>query len=526
MLDPGGIVSFWNPSAARIFGYEAREVLGRPLPEVLYRRGRPLDVTRLFRAACRGDGQRFDGRVWELQALRKDGRRLPVDVSLATFKVDDEWQGVGIIRDVTQRQQIEAALREREGQLHQALEAANLGTWDWDCESGRVIWGGRYRAILGEAAEEISTFDAFCARVHPEDREAFRRVFTESRDANGIFSYRHRLEWPDGQVRWVAERGGCVIDEETGAVRMRGIISDITERVEADAERARMQAQIDQAQKLESIGRLAAGIAHEINTPTQYIGDNTRFLRDGFRDLLGVLEKYREICGKMADGGDAAALLAQAAEQEKSADLEFILEEIPLAIEQSLEGVARVSKIVGAMKDFSHPGVDEMTAINLNHAIESTVEVARSEWKYVATMQLDLEPSLAPVVCHPGQINQVILNLVVNAAHAIAEKFSEGDGSLGEIRISTRTDGDHVEIAVADNGNGIPESVRHKIFTPFFTTKEVGKGTGQGLALARSVVVDQHGGTIDFESEEGVGTTFRIRLPFSQEETRTGETQA
>ncbi|HEV3344856.1 MAG TPA: ATP-binding protein [Pirellulales bacterium] len=279
-------------------------------------------------------------------------------------------------------------------------------------------------------------------------------------------------------------------------------------------ERNRLQTQLLQAQKLESIGQLAAGIAHEINTPTQYIGDNTRFLQDAFRGLEGLLVEVKRLstdpAGLCTDpaglGGQLAALAAHA-------DLDYLLDEIPKAISQSLEGIDRVAGIVGAMKEFAHPGTPDKTPVDLNRAIQSTLTVARNEWKYIADVVTELDESLPPVPCLPGEINQVVLNLVVNAAHAIGDVVSAGKRSKGEIRVATRLDGDFVEIRVADNGTGIPPEVQGKIFDPFFSTKGVGKGTGQGLAISHAVVVEKHGGTITFETEAGHGTTFVVRLP-------------
>jgi signal transduction histidine kinase len=279
-----------------------------------------------------------------------------------------------------------------------------------------------------------------------------------------------------------------------------------------------MELQLVQAHKLESIGQLAAGIAHEINTPTQYIGDNTRFLQDAFGGLVTLVEKYAELSKAVKKKGAVAAeLITEVEKAEAAADLEFTLAEIPQAIQQSLEGLERVTKIVRAMKDFSHPGVQQKTMIDINHAIESTITVARNEWKYVAEMDLQLDKTLPLVPCLPGEINQVVLNLVVNAAHAIEDVISKQPESKGKITVSTRRIANEVEIRIKDTGAGIPEAVRKKIFEPFFTTKEVGKGTGQGLAIARGAIA-KHGGEIEFESEVGRGTTFIIRLPLEATE--------
>jgi signal transduction histidine kinase len=323
-----------------------------------------------------------------------------------------------------------------------------------------------------------------------------------------------RLEYPchsPREQRWFLMR--VTRFGEEGPVRLVVAHENITDRVQAEQERRSIEVQLRHAQKLESIGQLAAGIAHEINTPTQYIGDNTKFVRDSFIQLLPALRAPRELLAALRENRMTPELLLSTEAALEAADLDYLSEELPKAMDESLQGVDRVAKIVRAMKEFSHPGSSEKTQVNLNHAIESTLTVARNEWKYVAEMVTDFDPQLPPVTCLPGEFNQVILNLVVNAAHAINDTLKDRNGKKGTITVSTKRDGEWVEVRVRDTGTGIPESARGKMFEPFFTTKAVGKGTGQGLAIARSVVVDKHGGTISFETETGKGTVFIIRLP-------------
>jgi two-component system NtrC family sensor kinase len=273
----------------------------------------------------------------------------------------------------------------------------------------------------------------------------------------------------------------------------------------------RTQAELVQEQKLTAIGQLAAGVAHEINTPAQYVSDNTTFLRSAMARLLGALDAALAVV-RAARAGTVEMALVEAAERAVvRGRIDYLREQIPKAIDQSLDGIERISSIVGAMKSFSHPSDGILTPINLNEAIQATITVARNEWKYVAEMATELSPDLPDVMCLRDELNQVVLNLVVNAAHAIE---SRGAG-LGVITVSTRTDGEWVEIRVADTGCGIPEQHRSRVFEPFFTTKAVGKGTGQGLHIAYQVVVEKHRGTINFETQVGVGTTFIVRLPLT-----------
>jgi len=287
-------------------------------------------------------------------------------------------------------------------------------------------------------------------------------------------------------------------------VEVQGIARDITGRREAEME-------LRQAQKLESVGRLAAGIAHEINTPVQFVGDNLRFLRDSMGSLQATLLKYQELRDAAASGTITTSLFAEVRRLEDESDCGFLLQEIPKALSQSLEGVSRVATIVRAMKEFAHPESKDMAATDLNKALLSTLTVARNELKYVADVETDFG-DLPLVVCNVGDMNQVFLNLLVNAAHAVGDVMKE-TGKKGKISVHTQVDGSVALIAIADTGSGIPEGIRNRIFDPFFTTKEVGRGTGQGLAIARSVVVDRHKGTLICESEVGKGTTFYVRLP-------------
>ena len=282
-------------------------------------------------------------------------------------------------------------------------------------------------------------------------------------------------------------------------------------------ERKMLEKQLAQAQKLRSIGQLASGIAHEINTPTQYVGDNIRFLKDAFEELIGVLRGDEELLAAARGGGVSAELLRRLQEGRERADLEYLVAEVPVAIQHTLEGVERISRIVRAMKDFAHPGREEKTSADLNQIIDTTVTVARNEWKYVADMQTDFDRSLPPVFCHPAEIGQVILNLVINAAHAVEDVVKQGRAAKGGITIATRRRDGWAEIRISDTGSGIPENIRHRIFDPFFTTKEIGRGTGQGLAICYPVIVEKHGGTISFDSEVGRGTTFTIGLPLGEQ---------
>ncbi len=396
-----------------------------------------------------------------------------------------------------------AALRESEALLSSAMAAAQLGVWDWDIVSGRITWLGQHEAIFGLPPGGFDgRYETFLACVHPEDRQGVERAMTTALTSGAEYSHSHRVVWRDGSIHWILGRGQFHQDHDGQASRMYGAVMDVTDR-------RVLEHQVLQSQKIEAIGQLAAGIAHEINTPTQYVGDNLRFLQESFDGLLQVVVAY----GEVVETARAAGLPVAVADAAwKLVDGPFILEEAPKAAAQARDGIDRVTSIVRAMKEFSHPDGDEQVLVDLNRAIENTIAVSRNEWKYLAELEFTPTPNLPPVPCRLGEIQQVVLNLIVNAAHAIGDVVDRGD-EKGTITVSTALVDDIVEIRVNDSGTGIPPEVQGRIFDPFFTTKDVGRGTGQGLALARDFVVRKHRGTITFQTEMGKGTSFLVRLP-------------
>ena len=332
----------------------------------------------------------------------------------------------------------------------------------------------------------------------------------------------------DGTIFWVGFFIAPVKDAAGRITHYVGVGADITARLEQERvqrqlqdqlysemqERERMAIELRLAQKLESVGRLAAGIAHEINTPIQYVGDGVGFLQSAHADQERLIAAYRDAFFRLGTGEPAASVLEAVRTAEQDVDLEFLSLEIPKAFERTLQGVERVSSIVRAMKEFAHPGGNEHSPADLNHAIETTLLVAHNEYKYSAQVETKLG-AIPQIMCNVGELNQVFLNLIVNAAHAIQDCGK--DCATGQITITSAAarDGDGVVISIADNGSGIPEENLEKIFDPFFTTKPVGRGTGQGLAIARSIVAEKHGGSIDVQSTLGVGTRFIIKLPMN-----------
>ncbi len=315
---------------------------------------------------------------------------------------------------------------------------------------------------------------------------------------------------PDGEKRYLGITIKPLNGDDDSILGLTIMGADITDR-------KKMEAQLQQSQKMEALGQLAAGIAHEINTPTQFVGDNTRFFQDAFGDLIQIVKIYEELFEAATSESPAHELIQNAEDRIEEIDLEYLKEEIPVAIQHTLKGVDRIAKIVQAMKIFAHPGGTMKEPVEINKEIEKTITITRNEWKYVAELITDFDATLPLVPCFQAELNQVILNLIVNAAHAIADANKDNTPQKGTIRISTRHEDNWAKIRISDTGAGVPEEIRHKIFDLFFTTKEPGKGTGQGLAISHSVIVKKHKGTITLETRQGKGATFIIGLPLGAE---------
>jgi signal transduction histidine kinase/HAMP domain-containing protein len=363
--------------------------------------------------------------------------------------------------------------------------------------------GPQVQKSLGHPMEKWAEPGFLESVVAPEQVDAVRKHLAAA-SGSGEIEFECAMLAQSGvtrRLRWVVTAG-----EFRGERCLRGLMLDITEQ-------RKLESDLQQAQKLESVGRLASGVAHEINTPVQFITDNVHFLRDATVDLVELIEALRVSNAAVLNGEPSLEAAQLAAEAEAGADLAYLKDDMPKAFVGCIEGLKRVATIVRSMKEFAHPDSSEMTDVDLNRAIESTLVIASNEYKYVAEMETRFG-DIPQVLCHPGEVNQAVLNIIVNAAHAIGDVVKDTD-KRGKITVTTRHVGDSVIVSIADTGGGIPDHIRARIFDPFFTTKEVGKGTGQGLAIARSVLVDKHGGDLTVETEVGVGTTFHLRLPVS-----------
>ena len=432
-------------------------------------------------------------RYWSMRATVLRGAEARSDV----------W--IGASSDITEQKRHEAAI----AQLAAIVECSEAAVMSVNLDGVFEIWNGAAERIFGYTAEEV--VGKHFSMILPPERAGDQGAALRSIAAGESIRNKETVRIAKNGDRVEVIMTASPLRDASGAVvSAAAIMNDVTQR-------RRLERQLSQAQKLESIGQLAAGVAHEINTPIQFIGDNIQFLGDSFTEFDALLSSYQELRAAARAGTVPEDLLAAVEGREQSADVDYLRSEIPKSIGQSMEGIGRIATIVKAIREFSHPGSAEKAPVDLNGAVESTILVSRNEWKYAAELKTELDPGLPSVRCVPGELNQVVLNLIVNAVHAIADKAPHNSGGKGLITVSTRGDGDWVEVRVTDTGTGIPEAARANVFNPFFTTKAVGKGTGQGLAIAHTVIVQKHGGSIRFETELGVGTTFIIRLPISED---------
>ena len=495
-----------NPAGRRLFGYSPEDSLeGKTIYKYM-----PAEiqepVTLKFQNAIE-TGESFSD---ELLLTRKDGSLFPAEVRAAMI-LEKNSLPMGFIiiaRDITRRREAEEVLKrshERISVLINSISSiliviAEDGTIDfWNTEAEKQF-GRESIQVLGSRFEDLDI---------DWDWQEIRECLEECRE-KGAIAHPSQMQFTqiDGKEGLLDIQMDRIRISEgtTPAVLIQG--ANVTDK-------KMLENQLSQAQKLEAIGSLAAGVAHEINTPSQYIGDNTHFLQEAFQDIMTILENYQALLTAAKNQSVSPDLISRVESAIREKDLDFLTADIPNAIQQSLEGIERVTSIVRSMKEFSHPDQNEKTSVDINRYLESTITVSRNEWKYVADMETDFDRTLPDVMCYAGELNQVFLNMIINSAHSIASAVDQGLIQRGKISVTTQNSGSTVSISIKDNGIGIPEAIRSKIFDPFFTTKEVGRGTGQGLAISHSVVVEKHRGKITVLTEEGKGCEFIIELPLA-----------
>ncbi len=503
-IQADGTISHWNEPAEKTFGLSASAVVGKAFCEckIAWRWQRIESAINV----CKANQQAL--KLEEVEYVRPSGEQGLLNITLSPFRNDISAE-VGVLLladDITEHREALEAQRMLETVVRQADESVVVTDTD-----GCIQYvNPAFERITGYTAAEVMGKTPRVLKSGRQSDELYRELWATI-TAGKVWRGRLVNKRKDGSLYTEDASISPIFDERKNIISFVGVKHDVSRELQLEAQR-------NQAQKMEAIGQLAAGIAHEINTPTQFIGDNIGFLQTAFQRLNRIIDAYQSLVQAVETMPDVADTVRDVREIEKSMKLAFLRDEIPYAIEEAEEGVERVANIVNAMKDFSHPNVREKIPTDLNRIIQSTITVSRNEWKYVAEMVTDFDPDLPLVPCLPGEINQAILNIIVNAAHAIGDVIDREADEKGRITVTTRRVDDWAEIRIADTGTGIPPEHQPHIFDLFYTTKDVGVGTGQGLAITYHIIVEKHRGTLHFETAENEGTIFIIRLPLPQTE--------
>jgi PAS domain S-box-containing protein len=505
------------------------DFLGLPLEEIEQKTVfdiSPPDLAEVYHAKDLEllDADHSIQQVYECQVDAADkGRRDVVFHKACITNSENEITGlIGVISDVTDRKKAEKSLRELQQRFVLATSGTGMGIWDYFPEEDRLVWDEQmFKLFAVDPTEFEGKLADWSNRLYPSKRDETIQRFSEAIDICKTLQMDFPISLPEGGIRYLAAIASFTKNDEGKVIRITGMNYDVSDQYRTAEEKAQLEAELIHANKLEAVSQLAAGIAHEINTPIQFVGNNLTFFKDSLKDLFALIETTEEMPAT-APSSEALEPLRQAFHQiAESADFSFLKEELPSALKQTIEGVNRVAEIVRAMRAFSHPDCGDKKMSNINDCIKNTVTISRNEWKYVADLNIDLDMDIPSVTCHPGAINQVLMNLIVNASQAIEEKQQQEmpgqeQPEKGLITVKTRQLDRSVIIEITDTGMGIPEEVKPRLFEPFFTTKEVGKGTGQGLPIARNIIVHDHKGKINFSSVRGKGTTFTIELPINE----------
>lgn len=511
MTNHEGKMTFVNRAAETMFGYFKDELIGESLQKLIVSKNNYQTIRKDFTNLKSSTTSNVIGQTLELTALKKDSIQLDIELTLSAVKIHNEWQAVVIMRDISERKKAENVIKYSKEIYQKAIENAQGVPYKYDFNTDTYTFmGEKAKDLLETAISKINgkkirsmVKDIVLIGLHAgEDPKKHDEAFKAGKVDR--FKADIKIETKDGKEKWLSDSSIPVKDEISGEITgSLGILQDITER-------KNLEYQLANNQKLESIGQLAAGIAHEINTPIQFVSDNVHFLNDSFKNISILLDKYRIF---LNNGINTSGIKKEILDYENEIDIKYLTEDIPVVIAKTLDGVSRVLKIVKAMKDFSHPGSNKKIKTNINKALEDTITISKNEWKYVANIDCNFDKTIPMVNCFAGELNQVFLNIIANAAHSIKDKIGNEPKKKGIITISTQQTDAYVVIKFSDTGEGIPKKYLPKIFDPFFTTKTLGTGTGQGLAISHSVITQKHNGKLEVETEIGKGSTFIIKLP-------------
>ncbi|MEW5874412.1 MAG: PAS domain S-box protein [Candidatus Zixiibacteriota bacterium] len=488
-----GRITDANANISLMTGYDADELLGMPVLTLIA----PEFLEQVTDRTVEGHEMPY-----EVSCLRKDGSIFPAEVCGRVIPICGRSLRVLAFRDLTEKQRGLAAMKLLGTAVEQAAESIIItdiaGTIQYVNPAFERITGYRAEEVLGQNPRILKSGQ------HPEE---FYSAMWGTLQSGEVWCGRLVNRAKDGTLYEEDGTISPVRDDSGRIVNYVAVKRDVTQSV-------LMEGELRQAQKMEAVGSLAAGIAHEINTPIQFVGDNASFLRDAFEELMRLIDRAVEDLPTSSVGAPAASDLG--------VDLDFLRREIPRALEQTHEGVRRVAAIIRAMREFSHVDSAAMAPSDLNRALINTITITQNELKFIADIVTDLDPDLPLVVCDLSCLNQTFLNILINAGHAIEDVIGRHPEHKGTITVVTRREGEHVRISISDTGTGIPEEIRNRVFDPFFTTKPVGRGSGQGLAISHAAIVEKHHGSLTFETAVGKGTTFTVRIPIDPQGVQQG----
>lgn len=498
-FDNNGEVIMVNPTFVKMLDYYSEaEILSLSSEKIYNSNSNRKKFLQLLKSQEKISG-------FEDVLIKKDGSLI--DVRESAWSVRDKNDNViyyeVIIEDITEQKQILNILHESEFKYRTLLDKLNEAVYLKIGESYELV-NIKFLEILEISQEEVYEQNFNLNRyLSPESKIII--LEREEKIKNG--------EQPPNTFQLdLITKSGLRKDVElsvsylnfNGSLAEQGIIRDLTNI-------KKQETQIRHLQKMEAIGTLAAGIAHEINTPSQFVNDNLTFMKDAYKDILPIFQLINK-------SEDMQACLTEIENLAKNVDLEYLQEEIPNAIDQSLDGIKRIAKIVGAMRDFAHSGPKDKVYADLHKIIQNSIILSKNAWKYIAEIETEFDETIKNIYCQPNDLNQVIINMIVNSSHAMEDKFEGSETLQGKIKIKTVNQNKNVEIYISDNGAGMSENVMKRIYDPFYTTKDVGRGTGQGLAIVFDIIVTKHNGEIEVKSKEGIGTDFKITLPVDNSE--------
>ena len=510
VIDKDYKIRFANNTYLSVHGRSRKETVGRSCHEIshgfskpCHRHGEDCKLPEVFKT---GEPQQY-----LREHLAANGTKIFVDVNISPLK-NDQNRVTHVIESaqyVTEPKRMEKEHLQSEEPYQLLVNYA--GDSIFIVQDQRLKFSNpKTHEITGYPAEELAK-TPLIDLIHPKDRDMVSQGYkTRLNGEKYSDALTFRIITKTGREVWTQLNTTPITWE--GKPATLNVLRDISQLKQEEEEKKRMEAQLLHSEKMASIGQLAAGVAHEINNPTGFVSSNLKTLSDYIRDIRDLSEEYRQLVSKLKQHADNGGLLAvseqvnRITDMEEEVDLDFVLKDVLELIEESREGTERIKKIVLDLKDFAHPGEDKPSLADVNHNMDSTVNVVWNELKYKANVIKDYG-DLPRIQCYPQLLNQVFMNLLINAAHSIKER--------GEIKIQTRAKNGNVEIKISDTGSGIPKENLSKIFDPFFTTKEIGKGTGLGLNVAYNII-RKHQGRIDVKSDVEKGTTFIIRIPATE----------